>query len=71
MHSDLRLIQNYGSKVDDEGELTEEDLPEEVLAHVEDNCPIDQKHFAVSVLSVLSFVEFLAQTIRLSTLSRC
>lgn len=43
----LRLIQEYDSKIEDEGELTEEDLPEEVLTHVEEITPIDRKHFAV------------------------
>jgi hypothetical protein len=43
------MIQDYKSKVESEGELTEEELPEEMLDQVEDNCSIDRKHFAVSI----------------------
>eukprot|EP00983_Pelagomonas_calceolata_P066224 1148921-Pelagomonas_calceolata.AAC.2 len=42
-----RLIEDYDSRVESEGELTEEEVPEEVLKQVEENCPIDRKHFAM------------------------
>jgi len=42
-----KLIEDYDSRVESEGELTEEEVPEEVLKQVEENCPIDRKHFAM------------------------
>ena len=42
-------MREHSSQLEKEGELTEEELPDELLNQVEENCPIDRKHFAVSV----------------------
>lgn len=42
-----RLIDQYKARVEEEGELDEEELPAEIMQGVEDNISPEQKHFAV------------------------
>ncbi|GFH14016.1 programmed cell death 2, partial [Haematococcus lacustris] len=42
-----KLMMAYKDKVGQEGELSEEELPEEVLQQVEEAVPLEQRHFAM------------------------
>ncbi|KAJ9510315.1 hypothetical protein QJQ45_015769 [Haematococcus lacustris] len=42
-----KLLMAYKDKVGQEGELSEEELPEEVLQQVEEAVPLEQRHFAM------------------------
>ncbi len=42
-----RLLDEYKERVEEEGELTEEELPEEVLDQVEQAHTLERRHFAV------------------------
>ena len=43
----LRLLKQYEAQVAAEGELTEEELPEEILDQVEGNMSNEQQHYVV------------------------
>ena len=43
-----RLLKQYEAQVAEEGELTEEELPEEILDQVEENVSKDRQHYVVS-----------------------
>ena len=43
----LRLLKQYEAQVAAEGELTEEELPEEILDQVEGNVSNEQQHYVV------------------------
>ncbi len=47
-----RLLSQYESQVQTEGELTEDELPAEVLNEVEEGESLERKHFAVGIGSV-------------------
>lgn len=49
MHVALRLLKDYQEKVEAEGELSEDELPPEVLNQVQENLTHDRRHFAVSI----------------------
>lgn len=49
--STASLIDQYKARVEEEGELDDEELPAEIMQGVEDNISPEQRHFAVRLHS--------------------